>query len=117
VSGLELLAEAAHAAGVGVLLGADPENRLECALQMKRALAEFCAEIRQRQWFIEMLLNVSAHRFHELLVRVAGDSFWAAAQAFPESRSLRFLWMNEETHVLPLRPSRRAGWPAVHARR
>src|SRR6185312_7984925 len=91
--------------------------RLESALQVKRALAELLAQFRQRQRFVQVLLDVAANRLYLLLPRISSQRPGTASQALAKSRALGFLRTREEAHVLAPRPLGRTRRPAIHSRR
>jgi hypothetical protein len=115
VPGFQLLAKAAHTAGVCVFFGSNSEDRLKRALKMKYALPEFGTECGKSRWLIEVQLDESADVFNKLLVRISGERLGAAAQACAKSSDFGLAGMGEEAHILAPRP---LGWTrgaAIHA--
>src|SRR5436305_314118 len=82
---------------------------------MKWALAEFFAELCQRDRLIQVLLNIAAHGFDNLLSRVPRHRFRTAAQAFAKSCALGLLRRAKERYILAPWPLRGTRWAAIYS--
>ena len=98
------------------MLGGNAEHGLKCALQVKPTLTKFCAEGRQGERLVEMLLDEPADCLDQLLTRISGQRLGSAAQAFTESGTLGLARMRKEADILGFGASRRALWSSGHAR-
>src|SRR5438270_1131025 len=114
MSCFQILAETTHATGIRVFLRRNSQHGFEHPLQMKWALMKLFAELRQRNWLVQVLLDVTANRLNQLLPRISRDRLWPAAQALTVSGALSFLRTTEEGHVFAPWPFRGTRWPAVH---
>src|SRR5581483_2963197 len=117
MSGFEFLPESAHAAGVRVVPGCNAQHGFEGPLQVEWTLSEPGAQLRQRDRLVQVLLNIPADRFDQLLTRVSADGLGTAAQALAKACALGFARLAKEDHVLTAGPLRRARRTAVNARR
>src|SRR5947208_3116937 len=114
MSSFQLLPKPLHATRIRIFLRRDPKHRFKGALKMKRAMAKFFAQLRQRNWLIQSLFDIPANSFDHLLLRIATPCLWAATQARAESRRLGFFRLPIKSHILAPWPLRRARRPAVH---
>src|SRR5229473_7191818 len=117
MTSFQVLPKTPHAAGVRIFFRCNPQHCLEGALQMKRALPKFRTQARQRDWFIEMLLNVAGHRLDQLVSRISDYGFGTATQAFAEAGTFGLCRATKERYILASGPFRGAGRPAIHTRR
>src|SRR5438445_827626 len=113
--GLQVALEQVHAAGISVGARRDSEHSLECALQVKRTLVEDLGQARQRDWFIQMLLDVPANALHGLQLCAARGRFRPATQAGTIACSLRFFGSPVEGHILTAWMLGRARRPAKNS--
>jgi hypothetical protein len=100
---LQIAFELVHAARVGVGSWRNAERSFERALKMERALVEFLAQLAQRDWFIQVALDVAAYGFHHLRLPIAANRFRTAAQAGPVAGFLGFVGLAEKLDVFPAR--------------
>ena len=84
---------------------------------MKRALVKFCSQPGERERFIQVLLDIAAHRLHHFRRAVAADRSGTAAQAGTVARFFGLVRLAEKGDVFPAGTPGGAGWPAVHAGR
>src|SRR5438128_1266310 len=115
MTSFQFLPKTPHPAGVRILFRRNSQHCFEGALQMKRALPKFRAQARQRDWLIEMLLNIAGHRLDQLLSRISDYGFWTATQAFAETGTFCLCRATKERYILASGPFRGAGRPAIHA--
>ncbi len=104
MTSFQVLPKTPHAAGVRIFFRCNPQHCLEGALQMKRALPKFRTQARQRDWFIEMLLNIAGHRLDQFLSRISDYRFGTAAQQ--EGRQYTPVDDTANTNFPSLAPSR-----------
>src|ERR1700690_3353653 len=80
---------------------------------MERALAEFRSQTDQRDRFIQMPLDIAAHRFHHLRLLVAANCLGTATQTGTVAGFLGFVGLAEESNVFSAWTPRRTRWAAI----
>src|SRR5262249_19233841 len=86
------------------------QRSFERPLQVKRALPELSSELSERQWLIEVALDVAADRFDHADLRIPSRCRGAAAHAGTVARLFCLAGCWEKFHIL-------AAWPLRRARR
>ena len=71
---------------------------------MIRTLPELRAQLRQSDRFIQMLFNIAAYGFDQLLAGISSERPGTAAQAFAKAGTFSFTGMTEEAYILAPRP-------------
>ena len=113
MASLQIAFELIDAAGVSIGPWRDAEHGLERALKMKRALAELRSQTAQRDWLIQVTLDVAAYGFDRFRLLVAANRFRAAAQAGTVARLLGLFGFAKESNVLSPGTPRWTGRAAI----